>query len=139
MKTNMHYGASPAIFIAAQNLRSHLTEAEKILWEYLKNHKSGFRFRRQHPMWNYVVDFYCHRLKLVIEADGEIHLTKENQIRDEEKNEGLKNLGLQVLRFTNFEILHNREKVFLEIDTIVNDLVQKKLQHRNRKHEPGDY
>ena len=127
MKTNMHYGASPAIFNAAQNLRSHLTEAEKILWEHLKNHKSGFRFRRQHPMWNYVVDFYCHRLKLVIEVDGMIHLKAENQIRDLEKDDGLKNLGLQVLRYTNDEILLNRENVFLEIDSIVENLVHKKL------------
>ena len=127
MKTNMHYGASPAIFKVAHNLRFRLTEAEKILWEHLKNHESGFRFRRQHPMWNYVVDFYCHRLKLVIEADGEIHLNPENQIRDLEKDDGLKNLGLQVLRFTNHEILHQPEFVFLEIDSIVENLVHKKL------------
>ena len=133
MKTNMHYDASPAIFQAAHTLRSRLTEAEKILWEHLRNHKSGFRFRRQHPLWNYVVDFYCHRLKLVIEADGEIHLNKDNKIRDMEKDDGLKNLGLQVLRYTNDEIIHNREVVLLQIDHIVQDLVTKKLQNRTTR------
>jgi len=128
MKTNMHHGASPAIFQTAQTLRSKLTEAERILWEHLRNHNSGFRFRRQHPLWNYIVDFYCHRLKLVIEADGEIHLNEENKIRDLEKVNGLKGLGLQVLRFTNDEIINNRDSVFLIIDNIVRDLVQQKLQ-----------
>ncbi|MFZ1675869.1 MAG: endonuclease domain-containing protein [Saprospiraceae bacterium] len=128
MKTNMHYGASPAIFNAAQNLRSRLTDAEKILWEYLHNHHSGFRFRRQHPLWNYVVDFYSHRLKLVIEIDGEIHTSDEVQIRDAEKENGLKNLNLIVLRFTNFDIFHNFEIVKSKIDSTVIKILSEKYK-----------
>ncbi len=126
MKTKMHYGASPAIFKAAQILRTKLTEAEKILWEHLRNHKSGFRFRRQHPLWNYVVDIYCHQLKLVIEVDGDIHLNAEVQTRDKEKENGLKNLGLTILRFTNEEIFHDLEIVLLQIDNTIYDLSLKK-------------
>ncbi|MEP6647171.1 MAG: endonuclease domain-containing protein [Saprospiraceae bacterium] len=128
MKTNMHYGASPSIFNVAQNLRVRLTEAEKILWEYLRNHQSGFRFRRQHPLWNYVVDFYSHRLKLVIEVDGEIHSSEEAHIRDSEKDNGLRNLGLQILRFTNAEVFTTFESVKLKIDNTVIEILTEKYK-----------
>jgi cyclase len=76
----MFYGALPLIFERADGLRKNPTEEEKILWERLKAKKLGVKFRRQHPIWNYIADFYCHELKLVIEVDGSIHDVKE--IRD---------------------------------------------------------
>lgn len=74
----MFYGASPNSFDKAKLLRNNMTEAEKILWEKLKNRNIfKARFRRQHPIGIFIVDFYCHDYKLVIELDGEIHLNKE--------------------------------------------------------------
>ena len=93
MKTNMHFGAYPGIFAYAKTLRNNPTRAEKVLWSHLRKHQTKYRFRRQHPMWKYVVDFYCHFLKLVIEIDGEIHLEEEVQLKDEEKETDLPGLS----------------------------------------------
>src|SRR6185369_13752956 len=70
---NMFYGANHAIFQRAQELRSTMTTAEEILWNVLRINNWKLKFRRQHPVANYVVDFYCHRIRLVIELDGAIH------------------------------------------------------------------
>jgi very-short-patch-repair endonuclease len=118
MKTNMHFGAYPVIFIYAKKLRNYPTRAEEKLWSYLRKHLTGYRFRRQHPMWKYVVDFYCHYLKLVIEIDGEIHLEPNVQDKDEEKEKDIKNLGLEIIRFIN-------EEVLIDIDSVMTRLYQK--------------
>jgi very-short-patch-repair endonuclease len=71
---SMFYNAKPHIFEKANDLRKNLTEAEKILWFYLKKNKIlGFRLKAQHPIERFIADFYCHNLKLVIEIDGGIH------------------------------------------------------------------
>jgi cyclase len=58
-------------------LRRKPTHEEKLLWQFLKVNKLGVRFKRQHPIWLYIADFYCHEIKLVIEVDGSIHNVKE--------------------------------------------------------------
>ena len=73
-KVSMFYNAKPQIFENAKILRGHMTEAEQLLWEILKNKgMQNLRFRAQHPIDIFVADFYCHQLKLIIEVDGEIH------------------------------------------------------------------
>ena len=72
----MFYGAAPIIHKQARELRKRQTKAEKVLWDFLTNHKLQVKFRRQHPIGKFIADFYCHNLKLVIEADGEIHQKK---------------------------------------------------------------
>ena len=70
--STMFYGALPILFELAKELRNNLTPAEELLWNaFLKNHK--YRFRRQKQIDNYIADFYCAKLKLVIEIDGNIH------------------------------------------------------------------
>ena len=78
VERNMFYAASRNTFEMAHALRKNMTDAEKILWKRLKD-KRIFRvkFRRQHPVDIFVLDFYCHELKLAIEVDGEIHLSAE--------------------------------------------------------------
>ena len=73
---HMFYGAAPIIHKQARELRKRQTKAEKVLWDFLTNHKLQVKFRRQHPIGQFIADFYCHNLKLVIEADGEIHQKK---------------------------------------------------------------
>lgn len=69
----MFYGAPPYIFEKARKLRETMTPAEQILWKYLKKRQlKGCKFRRQHPLSEFIADFYCHSLKLVIEVDGGI-------------------------------------------------------------------
>lgn len=112
MKTDMHYGAYPAIFEYAKKLRNNPTRAEARMWEYLQKHRIiGNKFRRQHPIWIYVADFYCHYLRLVIEIDGDIHFEKEVQEKDEIKERDIRNLGVDVIRFTNVEVLCDIDSV----------------------------
>jgi len=79
MATDMHYGASKEIFQIAERLRREMTNAEKIIWEKVCKNQLGVRIRRQHPVWKFIADFYCHELKLVIEIDGKIHVQPETK------------------------------------------------------------
>jgi cyclase len=101
MKRKMFYGANKIIFENAKALRSNLTAEEMILWSGLKEHFPAYKFRRQHPISNYIADFYCHELKFIIEVDGPIHSLKRNIELDEVRQKDLENLGNKVLRFTN--------------------------------------
>lgn len=69
----MHNGAAKPLYQTARELRNNSTTAKTIFWGYLKAKPLGLKFRRQHPCSIYILDFYCHSLKLVIEADGSIH------------------------------------------------------------------
>ena len=101
MKSHIHYGASKRIFMNAKALRNRETYPEKLLWSRLRNNQLSYHFRRQHPLSNYIVDFYCEPLKLVIEVDGSIHADPIVVIEDESKEASLKSYGLEVMRFTN--------------------------------------
>jgi len=109
----MHKGAPVSAFIKAKQMREQMTRAESRLWAALKGKQlMGIKFRRQHPVQLYIVDFYCHQLKLVIELDGGYHATEEQKKLDAERTEALENTGLHVMRFTNDEVLS-------EIDTVL--------------------
>jgi very-short-patch-repair endonuclease len=97
-ETSMFYGASPKIFEMAKDLRSQLTKAESLLWEKLRLKRlRGYRFKPQHPIGSFIVDFYCHRAKLVIEVDGMYHGDKEQTELDANRTFELKSLGLMVI------------------------------------------
>ena len=111
----MFYGASPYLFQYARELRKNPTHAEELLWERLRNKKLGIKFRRQHPLLNYIVDFYCHKLKLVIEIDGGYHLARDQREYDGYRAKDLSDLGITILRFTNAQVEKNIEEVLHEI------------------------
>ena len=114
----MFYGAVPAIFERANSLRNNLTASEKYLWNELKNNKiKGYRFKSQHPVSRFIVDFYCHKAKLVIEIDGSIHNEQDIIERDEGRTSELEEFGLKVIRFTNEQVIGNIENVISEIKT----------------------
>lgn len=115
MATSMFYEAGPIIFQRARELRSRPTDAEQKLWGYLRTHPYGYKFRRQHPLNYYIVDFYCHAKKLVIEVDGSIHDRPDIMMNDQEREAALRSLRLTVLRFTNDDILKNTEQVIKTI------------------------
>ena len=119
----MSKGASGDIFEKAHELRRRATSAEVALWEKLRSHRlDQLKFRRQHPVGIYITDFYCHRLKLVIEVDGGYHLAKEQQIKDNERTAYLVVNGLQVIRFSNHEVEHEMDKVIAAIRTVVSEI-----------------
>jgi very-short-patch-repair endonuclease len=119
---SMFYGASPEIFQRAKLLRNHMTEAEKLLWKELKENKStGFKFRRQHPINQFIVDFYCHKKKIIIELYGEIHENQDQKERDEGRQFMLEEFGLKVIRFRNEEVMNQRDWVLDKITKHCND------------------
>jgi very-short-patch-repair endonuclease len=100
-----------------KELRSSLTEAEKVLWKVLKSSKlAGRKFRRQHSIGYYIADFYCPSEKLVIELDGQQHYFEEGKLKDKERDEHLKLLGIKVLRFKNEEVISNLNDVLKRIE-----------------------
>ena len=112
----MFYGATPEIFRRASELRKRMTPAEKNLWAALRRKQiKGKRFRRQHPVKTFIVDFYCHEHKLVVEVDGGIHDTPEQKEYDKGRTWELEQLGLKVIRFNNAEVLQNIEDVVEKI------------------------
>ena len=115
----MFAGAGKLLFAKASDLRKRQTFAEEILWQYLRTKPLGFKFRRQHVYSIYILDFYCHALKLVIEVDGSIHMMEEVKENDQVRQKQLDADGLFVLRFTNSEIELRNEEV---IKTIKNHL-----------------
>ena len=103
----------------ARNLRKRMTDAEKFLWELLRDRQlNNLKFRRQHPLWNYIADFYCPELKLVIELDWSIHNTKEQKEIDKERDFIMREYWLTVKRFKNSEVFDEIEKVLQEIISI---------------------
>ena len=90
----------------AKELRQNMTLAEKKIWyDYLRDFK--YRVHRQRPIDNFIVDFYCPKLKLVIEIDGDSHYAENAQKYDQERTEILQGYGLKVIRFNNEDVLHN--------------------------------
>ncbi|MBP7850975.1 MAG: endonuclease domain-containing protein [Lentimicrobiaceae bacterium] len=113
---NHYFGASLEIVARARQLRKSLTPSEKILWQALrKKQVAGMRFRRQHPIAQFIVDFYCHQVGLIIEIDGEIHLERDQMERDENRTHALEHFGLQVLRFRNEQIKQDLDNVLNRI------------------------
>ena len=100
----------------ARRLRREQTAEEKQLWHALRaGHFAGFKFRRQHPVGDYFLDFYCPVAKLSIELDGFQHGLPEQHQRDEERKKFLTSEGIEELRFWNHQWRASREAVLLEI------------------------
>ena len=95
----------------AKENKQYPTEAEKLLWEYLRGKNLWFKFNRQHIVGDYIVDFICIEKGLVIEVDGGYHSEYEQMQMDECRTEHLKHMGLRVIRFSNEEVLNNIEGV----------------------------
>ena len=120
IEKNMFFGAKAEVFTLALLMRKNPTEAERAMWKILRKFRhSGFPFRRQHPIEFYIADFYCHKLRLVIEVDGEIHTEEEIQKHDEGRTGELERLGIKVLRFTNNQILYDSDMVVEKINTTI--------------------
>jgi len=119
MERKMFLKASNLIFERAKALRNNPTHAEMILWSYLRQKPLGCKFRRQHPIANYVADFYSHELKMVIEVDGNIHNDNDVILKDMERQKDLEMRGISVLRFTNNEVEKYLETVIKKIENYI--------------------
>jgi len=113
--TDFHLPYNRQLVEKAKELRKNMTPAEKRLWyDYLRTFK--FRVLRQRAIDNFIVDFFCSQLKLVIEVDGESHFTDDGKDYDWERTKILEGYGLKVLRFTNDEVLQDWEGVCRRIE-----------------------
>jgi very-short-patch-repair endonuclease len=100
-----------------KNLRNNSTSAEATLWNYLKQKQLGWKFRRQHSVGNYIVDFYCATERVAIELDGAGHFTEKGMKRDAERTKYLEGLNIKVVRFENRRVFEDLQTVLEEIKT----------------------
>jgi very-short-patch-repair endonuclease len=116
----MGYYGNRELVKRARVLRNNMTLAEIILWSRLRSKKvNGYKFRRQQPIFEYVVDFYCHELKLIIEVDGEIHSLSERTESDIKRDKILKTNGYHILRLSNFEIETTIDSTVIKITSFI--------------------
>ncbi len=107
---------SPEHCHLVRSLRSQFTDCERVLWRRRRNRGlAGFKFRRQPPWPPYVLDFYCAELRLVIELDGGQHHDAAGLARDRLRTAHLERQGLEVLRFSNLDVLQNLDDVLTEL------------------------
>ena len=120
MQFLLHLGAPEINFSRAKRLRNSMTEAERILWSRIRNNRlNGYKFRRQHPIGQYIADFYCHGKRLIVEVDGMIHNQSQASENDENRTAELERFGIKVIRVTNEEIIEDIDKV---LNNILNEL-----------------
>ena len=113
-KANRIRGVSKTVQDTARVLRKETTPAEELLWRELRGQKlAGMKFRRQHPVGRFIVDFYASAQHLVVELDGSIH--DNNQEQDEARSELLRSYGYKVLRFQNEQVLNALPQVLVAI------------------------
>ncbi len=100
----------------AKTMRTNATDAENLIWQLLRAKRfMNLKFRRQHVIAPYIVDFYCHELGLVIELDGSQHNTEEGRAYDVERTKFLEALGLKVVRYRNYEVLEQTDVVLEDL------------------------
>lgn len=103
-------------------LRNNSSGAESILWGYLKGKQLyNYKFRRQHGIGPYIVDFYCPELRLVIEIDGDTHSSPEEVSYDQKRTEYIETFDITVIRFNNFDVYENLEWVIEGILRYINN------------------
>ncbi|MBT3605014.1 MAG: endonuclease domain-containing protein [Candidatus Latescibacteria bacterium] len=118
-----HLRASGGVRQRARELRKNLTPSEKVLWQSLRGRKcNGWKFRRQHPIGRFIVDFYCAEIRLIVEVDGGVHL--ERELYDAERTELLEKQGYRVIRFSNEEVFQNLDRVLMRIASSIEDIAQ---------------
>lgn len=108
--------------IKARYLRQEETKTEQILWKKLRNKSLGIRWRRQHSIDMFILDFYAPEIKLAIELDGSVHKTKENKEYDEERTCYLESKDIKVIRFWNSEVEKDLENVLNKIKEKIKQL-----------------
>lgn len=107
-------------------LRKNMTNYERILWEYLRRDNLGIRFHRQYGIGNYIADFYCPKLRIVIEVDGSNHYTEHGKEYDKVRDDYMDILQLCILRFSNREITNDIDDVIEAIERAIQKQYSKK-------------
>ena len=113
----------PQLLDFAKTMRHNSTDAEHLMWQLLRAKRfMNLKFRRQHVIKPYIVDFYCHELGLVIELDGSQHNTEDGRAYDAERTKFLEALGLKVVRYRNYEVLEQTDVVLEDLWQVCSEL-----------------
>lgn len=110
----------------ARRLRREMTDPERKLWNVLRNNQAGVKFRRQVPLGKYILDFYCHSIKLNVELDGSQHYTEEGRRKDGERDRWLQNNGIEAVRFSDADVFKNIDGV----GQVIYEKIQERLRMR---------
>ncbi len=106
----------PQLLEFAKTMRSNATDAEHLMWQLLRAKRfMNLKFRRQHVIAPYIVDFYCHELGLVIELDDSQHGTEDGRAYDAERTKFLEALGLKIVRYWNYDVLNRADVVLVDL------------------------
>lgn len=127
-QNNWHYNKK--LKSQANALRKNMTKAEASLWKYALRAKQmrGYAFRRQRPVLNFIADFMCKELLLVIESDGLTHHDENTAQNDRAKEEALENAGFYVLRFSDETVLNDIKGVTQSIENFIDQIEEKGKQ-----------
>ncbi len=113
---------NPKLKELAKTLRNNSTLSEVLLWKNIKGKSLGVEFHRQVPILEYIVDFYCHELRLAIEIDGEIH--EYQYLEDAQRQGEIEKYGVTFLRFQNIDIKYNMFSVLMIIEEKIKELIK---------------
>ena len=120
----------------AKKMRNNPTEAESLLWQYLRGNGLKEHFRQQHPICGYIPDFVCLRLRLIIEIDGGYHSEGEQQEQDKIRQDYLEKEGFSFLRFTNEEVLYDTDETIGIIKDTIEELKTEAFQNTRQAAYP---
>lgn len=120
----------------AKKMRNNPTEAESLLWQYLRRNELKEHFRQQHPICGYIPDFVCLRLRLIIEIDGGYHSEGEQQEQDKIRQDYLEKEGFSFLRFTNEEVLYDTDETIGIIKDTIEELKTEAFQNTRQAAYP---
>ena len=105
-----------------RKLRKEMPKGEILLWQKINNKKSGYKFRRQYSIENYVIDFYCPELKLAIEVDGLTHNDLKSAEEDELRQKHIESLGIKIIRFSSTEIFEDLDSIATQVYFVCKNL-----------------
>lgn len=124
--------------VYARTMRKQPTDAEAVLWRRLRGRQLGVRFRRQHPVAGYIIDFYCPEARLAIELDGGGHADANQRRYDERRDRTLTEQGIRVMRLWNPDVLREQEAVLELIWTCVHGAPVPQNPHLNPPPQAGE-
>lgn len=111
MFSKNHLPYNPRLKEFSRQLRQGGIMAEALLWKQLKARQIGFQFNRQKPILNYIADFYCKEVGVVVEIDGSSHDTPEAQLKDKERDRQMRVIGLEIIRVSDRDVLRDAVRV----------------------------
>ena len=128
VERDMYFGAKPDLFKLAKEMLKNPTQSERVLWNILRKYRiKGFLFRQQHPIYIFIADFYCHKIKLVVEVDGDVHFNDESQEHDDGCTGEMEKFGIKVIRFTNEQVLYNQDIILKQINEFITEIASPAL------------